>query len=219
MEAERFADVRAQAQALRSGLQQVEGELSALSRETAECGTRLTEQATASFVQIERQYAEARGRLEELRREGDDAARTAAALRTRSLEAATEIAEAAAEVRHTLEEAAVDAVRYANAGALLGAASDNSTEDAAGNASPDQRPIHLGVTVAVDSGEILEVAPESPAARAGLVAGDVVASANGEDVRNGDDLRAIVSRLSPGHDITLRIQRSGTSEEVRATPD
>ncbi len=186
-------------------------------RDIAETGARLTEQANAPYLQIEREYAEARGRLEELRREADEASRTATALRTRSLSAAAEIAEAAAEVRQTLQEAAEDAVEYANASALLGAVSDSISEETAADVSaPVPEPMHLGVTVAVDSGTVLEVSPDSPAARAGVVPGDVVASADGEEVRNGADLRAIVSRLGAGHEVVLRIERSGTLEEVRA---
>ena len=213
LETEQLAEVRGQAQALRTGLQQTETEQAALSCEIAEAGARLTEQATAPFLDIEREYAEVRGRLQELRRQGDEAARTATALRTRSLDAASEIAEAAAEVRQTLQEAAEEAVEYANASALLGAAGDKTAEAVP---PPEPDPIHLGVTVAVDSGEILEVVPDSPASRAGVTPGDVIASANGEEVRNGADLRDVVSRLGPGREVVLRIQRSGTSEELRA---
>ena len=211
VESEQLAEVRGQTQALRAGLQQTEAELTALSRQIAEVGARLTEQAMTPFLQIERDYAEARGRLEELHREADEASRTAAALRTRSLEAATEIAQAAAEVRQTLEEAAEDAAEYASVSALLGAAEDKTDE---GTAAPE--PMQLGVTVAVDSGKVLEVAPDSPAARAGVAPGDVITSADGEPVRNGDDLRTIVSRLSTGREVVLHLERSGKSEEVRA---
>ena len=87
-------------------------------------------------------------------------------------------------------------------------------------ASAEPAPVHeapqLGVTMAVDSGTVLEVAADSPAARAGVTTGDVIASANGEAVHHGEDLRALVSRLHPGSEIVLQLERSGTNMELRA---
>jgi chromosome segregation ATPase len=215
-EAKRLAEVRGETEALRSGLRQAQEDLAALSHQIAEARTHVAEQVTAPVQQIEREYAEARGRLDELRREANEAARTATALRTRSLEAAAEIAEAASEVRQTLQEAAEEAVEYANVSALLGAESDRTDEEANNDEPTLQEPTQLGVTVAADSGAVLEVTPDSPAARAGVTVGDVVVSANGETVTNGADLRRIISGLGSGREVVLRLERSGQFEEIRA---
>jgi S1-C subfamily serine protease len=84
-----------------------------------------------------------------------------------------------------------------------------------GDAAPAE-PLHLGVTVAVDCGAVLDVDLGSPAARAGVTPGDVVLSINGEAVRNGAELRAAVARLGPGREVVLVVERSGQAQEIRA---
>lgn len=61
---------------------------------------------------------------------------------------------------------------------------------------------------------VLRVAPETPAARAGLQAGDVVISANGHPVDSVRDLREAVSR-SRERDVELQIVRRGSRSELR----
>ena len=72
--------------------------------------------------------------------------------------------------------------------------------------------------MAVDSGTVLEVAADSPAARAGVATGDVIASANGEAVHHGEDLRSIVSRLHPGSEIVLQPGAVGDAHGVAGAP-
>jgi hypothetical protein len=218
-----LAALRHQAEALNQEMDQTRREASQEAvrlcelRQEGQTVREALREATGDLAELIREMGEARGQLAELRREADGASRTADALRTRSLEAATEIAAAAAAVRQTLEQAAGDAVEYARVSALLGAEGDIATERTVpASPSPVHEHIHLGVTMAVDSGTVLEVAPDSPAARAGVTTGDVIASANGEAVRNGEDLRAIVSRLSPGSEVLLHLERSGTRVELRA---
>ncbi|HLP09746.1 MAG TPA: trypsin-like peptidase domain-containing protein [Opitutaceae bacterium] len=64
---------------------------------------------------------------------------------------------------------------------------------------------------------ISEVTPESPAARAGLVAGDVVTALNEKPVVNRDELRLLVSQIPPGTKATLRIIREGKALAVEVT--
>jgi S1-C subfamily serine protease len=61
---------------------------------------------------------------------------------------------------------------------------------------------------------VLRVAPESPAARAGLQAGDVVVRANGEAVRNLGDLRRTVAQAGR-EEVRLGVVRKGRQVEVR----
>lgn len=61
---------------------------------------------------------------------------------------------------------------------------------------------------------VLRVAPETPAARSGLQAGDVVVSANGHQIENVRDLREAVTR-SRDRDVELGIVRRGARSQLR----
>lgn len=54
-----------------------------------------------------------------------------------------------------------------------------------------------------------EVSPDSPAQRAGIESGDIIALLNGEVVENSTDLRNRVSQISPGTDVQLQLMRDG----------
>ena len=218
-ETERLAELRVQAQAVRTGLQEAEEKVGEFALRLAETEARLTDQLRGPAERIELVYAETMGRLQELRREADEAGRQATALRSRSLEAAAEIAQAAAEVRETLQEAAEGAAQYAAVSALLGAESGKSSPgkgDEAGHSTPSSDHAGLGLTVAVDSAKVLAVDGDSPAARAGVAPGDVITSVNDRTVQNGEDLREIVTHLDPRREIVLRLEREGRTEEAHA---
>lgn len=61
---------------------------------------------------------------------------------------------------------------------------------------------------------VLRVAPETPAARAGLESGDVVVRANGEPVRTTAALRRAITRAERG-EVRLDVVRRGAQREVR----
>ena len=61
---------------------------------------------------------------------------------------------------------------------------------------------------------ISQVTPDSPAAKAGLKAGDVLRSLNGKPLENGSALQVAVSTMAPGGDIALGIMRDGKVETV-----
>lgn len=61
---------------------------------------------------------------------------------------------------------------------------------------------------------VLRVVPGTPAERAGLQAGDVVVSAEGEPVESVRDLRRAVGRAAGG-DVELEVVRKGERREVR----
>ncbi|HSQ43014.1 MAG TPA: DegQ family serine endoprotease [Fibrobacteraceae bacterium] len=56
---------------------------------------------------------------------------------------------------------------------------------------------------------VSEVFPESPAAKAGLQASDVIVSVNGQPVRDANDLRNAVAMVKPGNKANLGILRDG----------
>ncbi|MGC3873041.1 DegQ family serine endoprotease [Halomonas sp. GXIMD04776] len=56
---------------------------------------------------------------------------------------------------------------------------------------------------------IADVAPDAPAAKAGLKAGDIVLSVNGEAVERSATLPRLVGRIDPGNDAKLEILRDG----------
>jgi serine protease Do len=61
---------------------------------------------------------------------------------------------------------------------------------------------------------VLRVEPESPASKAGLIAGDVIRRFNGEPVSDSADLRRQVQRLEPGDDWKASVLREGKETEV-----
>lgn len=61
------------------------------------------------------------------------------------------------------------------------------------------------------------VQPESAAADAGLVPGDLIVGINGRTIEWFDDLREVVSG-NPGTPITLEVERQGAPMKVTATP-
>ncbi|MEO0884800.1 MAG: HhoA/HhoB/HtrA family serine endopeptidase, partial [Cyanobacteria bacterium J06648_10] len=77
-----------------------------------------------------------------------------------------------------------------------------------------------GFSVEADTGVfIADVVPGSPAAKAGLRAGDVVSRVNGEDITNGQQVQQAVE--ANGLDNTLRIDfaRNGNDQTVSLRPE
>jgi Do/DeqQ family serine protease len=69
-----------------------------------------------------------------------------------------------------------------------------------------------------------DVWPDGPAARAGVVAGDVIVSVNGQPVNDPTALNYAVATLSPGTNVTLLVRKAGgaartLSVRVDAPPD
>jgi S1-C subfamily serine protease len=57
----------------------------------------------------------------------------------------------------------------------------------------------------------------SPAAKAGLVAGDVITAVDGKDVKDPRDLARTISAMAPGTEVKLSIQRKGEEKTVSLT--
>jgi serine protease Do len=69
----------------------------------------------------------------------------------------------------------------------------------------------------VDGGLLVSSVTEgSPAAAAGVQAGDVIVRANGKAVRSSEDLRDQLDAAEPGAEVTLGLQREGRALEVKA---
>ncbi len=62
---------------------------------------------------------------------------------------------------------------------------------------------------------VLEVAADSPAAQAGLQAGDRIVAVDGESLTATADLAAIIARYRPGDTITLTVLRNGREQEIQ----
>ena len=70
---------------------------------------------------------------------------------------------------------------------------------------------YIGVQVsdASDAALVYSVADNSPAAKAGLQANDIVTAANGEKIMSASDLTAFVKKLRVGDELKLTVSRSG----------
>jgi len=66
--------------------------------------------------------------------------------------------------------------------------------------------------------EVVDVLPGSPAATAGLVAGDWIVSAGGRIIAGADDLHRVLSSLKAEHEIGLQIVRDQRLLEITVTP-
>ena len=93
---------------------------------------------------------------------------------------------------------------------------------------PPVRPGELGVLPGVAAGEVAAagvplafVFPDSPAAAAGLAAGDVIAAVGGEPVRTAGELRRLIVRAGPDVGVTLTLVggESATATLVPASAD
>jgi serine protease Do len=58
---------------------------------------------------------------------------------------------------------------------------------------------------------------DSPAARAGVKAGDVIVKVNGRKVSDASDLGQAVARMEPGAESTMTVQRDGRPVDLKVT--
>jgi putative serine protease PepD len=78
--------------------------------------------------------------------------------------------------------------------------------------------VHAYLGVSIDStastAKIAEVKPATPAAQAGLKAGDVVTAVDGASIASGDDLTRAIDSHKPGDTISLKYRRGGSEHSV-----
>jgi len=81
--------------------------------------------------------------------------------------------------------------------------------------------VHAYLGVSIDStaptARIASVRPSTPAAKAGLKAGDVVTSVDGHSISSGDDLTIAIDSHKPGDSISLTYRRGGQDHTVQLT--
>ena len=65
---------------------------------------------------------------------------------------------------------------------------------------------------------ILKVLPDSPAAKAGLKAGDVIKKINNQDVADANQVQSIVEASKIGQDLPLELRRAGQTVTVNVKP-
>src|SRR5215510_12627440 len=78
---------------------------------------------------------------------------------------------------------------------------------------------YLGVSIDSTSStaRIAAIRPSTPAASAGLKAGDVVVEVDGKTISSGDDLTRVIDDHKPGDKISVTYKRSGSEHSVTLT--
>jgi putative serine protease PepD len=78
---------------------------------------------------------------------------------------------------------------------------------------------YVGVLISGASGgaKVTKVVAGSPAANAGLKAGDVITSFDGKTITSADDLTAAVSASQSGEKVTVTVRRDGQSKQLSLT--
>ena len=88
--------------------------------------------------------------------------------------------------------------------------------------------VQIGVTIADLEGDeaqkmsgavVSNVREDSPAAKAGLVAGDIVIEFDGEKVRSARHLSRIVGETPAGRSVKMVVQREGRRVDLQVTPE
>jgi S1-C subfamily serine protease len=81
---------------------------------------------------------------------------------------------------------------------------------------------YLGVyledeTAATRGAYVTEVAPDSPADRAGIKGGDLVTGYNGEKIANSHALIERLEKAKPGESVTIRLERNSWEKEIKVS--
>src|SRR5215204_2594769 len=81
------------------------------------------------------------------------------------------------------------------------------------------RRAYLGIAggLAVDGLQVEQVQPGSPAAQAGLRAGEAITRLDGQVLRSMDDITAVLARRAPGDEVKLEIRSGATQRTVEVT--
>jgi C-terminal processing protease CtpA/Prc len=86
------------------------------------------------------------------------------------------------------------------------------------NENDENRPAGLGVMLDASQGdvEVRDVAPNSPADRAGIERGDQILAVNGREIEGVQQLTRMIRDEDPGSRIEIRIRRDGEQRTVNA---
>lgn len=77
--------------------------------------------------------------------------------------------------------------------------------------------LRAGLDLPVEGVLVNSVAPESPAARAGLVKGDVLLKFDGKPVPDPTELRRLVRATAPGRKVAVELWRNGARRTIEVT--
>jgi serine protease Do len=66
---------------------------------------------------------------------------------------------------------------------------------------------------------VTEPSPDGPAAKAGVLSGDVIVKVDGDEIQDALDLSRTISAKDPGTTVTLDLWRNGKDESVKVTLD
>lgn len=64
---------------------------------------------------------------------------------------------------------------------------------------------------------VTDVTPNSPAAKAGIVSGDIIVAVNDKPVSGAESLRLVISELTPGSQASVKIYRNGAPKTIPIT--
>lgn len=83
------------------------------------------------------------------------------------------------------------------------------------------RRAELGFEVSGNGGQlsVAEVSEGSPADRSGLISGDVLIAINGQNYTHNFEGRDLLRRLDGGNEVTLNIEREGSTAEISFIPE
>lgn len=85
-------------------------------------------------------------------------------------------------------------------------------------AAADKLPIDYGALIEADTDKNNPaIVADSPAAKAGLMAGDLIAEVNGDKITTEQSLASLLQKYSPGDTITMKIYRKNEATELKAT--
>ncbi|HEX7196978.1 MAG TPA: trypsin-like peptidase domain-containing protein [Candidatus Limnocylindria bacterium] len=84
-------------------------------------------------------------------------------------------------------------------------------------AAEQDLPVEYGALIGTTGGTGQAIFPGSPAEDAGLQAGDIIVSVDGEQVSADSDLSTLILPHKPGDTITLRVLRDNSAREVEVT--
>ena len=94
---------------------------------------------------------------------------------------------------------------------------DLHNEDADEDAAPRSQYYRFTMPSGPNGAKIAEVVSDSPAADAGLVAGDLIVAVDGEELSAGANLGDLIGAYAPGDEVKLTIQHRGSDESVEVT--
>ncbi len=71
--------------------------------------------------------------------------------------------------------------------------------------------------LATDKGVmVMDVTPDSPAAKAGVVKDDIITAVNDQPVTGPEELRTALHKIGAGHEATLKVMRGKETKEIKA---